>query len=200
VSALRDDLDLRRPLAEVDDLGGTLVEHALEDAFRAELEAATSALPFRRLAAEEGRARQGGDYHALTAPFGSVPAVQLLADDLVRHVHAAGAGAGDWVPNEVYVQRYRAGDLGITPHLDLKRYRYLVAVFTASGEAECMLCKNRAGDVLRSWLATAGSLVLLRAPGFADVDDGRLLHAVRGPAAGERISVSYRFDSRRASA
>jgi hypothetical protein len=103
------------------------------------------------------------------------------------------------MPNEVYVQRYRAGDLGVTPHRDWKRYRYLVAIFTATGEAEFRLCKNRAGEVLRSWTATPGSLVLLRAPGLAGVDDGRHLHGVRGPATGERISVTYRMDRRRAS-
>lgn len=65
-----------------------------------------------------------------------------------------------------------------------------------SGEAEFMLCKNRAGEVLRSWTTAPGSLVLLRAPGFAGVDDGRLLHAVRGPLVRERISVTYRMDSR----
>jgi alkylated DNA repair dioxygenase AlkB len=196
VTALRPGLDLRRPMEAVTELGGALVEDAIEPAFLRELASLTTKLSFQRMAAEEGRARQGGDYWVTTEPFDELPLVKQLGDDLAGRIRSLQVGASSWIPNEVYVQRYRVGDLGVTPHRDWKRYRYLVAIFTAAGEAEFMLCKNRAGEVLRSWTTTPGSLVLLRAPGFGGVDDGRLLHTVRGPSAGERISVTYRMDSR----
>jgi hypothetical protein len=85
--------------------------------------------------------------------------------------------------------------LGITPHLDLKRYHYLVAIITADGTAPFTICKNRAGDPLTIWAAAAGSLVLLRAPGLDGIDDGRPLHTVSGPDSGQRISVSLRMDT-----
>jgi hypothetical protein len=81
------------------------------------------------------------------------------------------------------------------PHLDLKRYHYLVAIITAHGTAPFTICKNRTGEPLTTWPATAGSLVLLRAPGLDGLDDGRPLHTVSGPATGHRISVSYRMDT-----
>ena len=52
-----------------------------------------------------------------------------------------GTGTTNWgrsatyAPNEIYLQRYRPGSLGITPHLDGKRYRRLVAFFTVRGSA-----------------------------------------------------------------
>lgn len=199
MTALRPDLDLRRPMEAVTELGAALVDDAVEPAFLRELAATTARLPFHRMAAEEGRAKQGGDYWVTAEPFDQLPLLKQLGDDLAAQVRSVHDGASSWMPNEVYVQRYRVGDLGVTPHRDWKRYRYLVAIFTAAGEAEFMLCKNRAGELLRSWTAAPGSLVLLRAPGFAGVDDGRNLHAVRGPVTGERISVTYRMDSRRAS-
>jgi hypothetical protein len=196
VTALRPELNLRRPIEAVTQLGAALVEDAIEPAFLRELASVTARLPFHRMAAEEGRARQGGDYWVTAEPFDEVPLVKRLGDDLAARVRSLHVGASSWMPNEVYVQRYRVGDLGVTAHRDWKRYRYLVAIFTAAGEAEFMLCKNRAGEVLRSWTAAPGGLILLRAPGFAGVDDGRALHAIRGPSAGERISVTYRMDSR----
>jgi hypothetical protein len=74
-------------------------------------------------------------------------------------------------------------------------YHYLIAIITADSSAPFTICKNRAGDPLATWAASAGSLVLLRAPGLDGVDDGRPLHAVSGPEHGQRISVSYRMDT-----
>lgn len=199
MTPLRPGLDLRPPLDAVAQLGGALVADAIEPAFLRELVPTTAALPFQRMATEEGQARQGGDYWITTEPFDELPLVKRLGDDLANRVRYFQVGASNWTPNEVYVQRYRVGDLGITPHRDWKRYQYLVAIVTAAGEAEFVLCKNRAGDVLRSWTTGPGSLILLRAPGFAGVNDDRVLHAVRGPLTGERISVTYRMDGRRTS-
>jgi hypothetical protein len=114
---------------------------------------------------------------------------------LVRRDAAEIPGCADWRPNEISIQRYQPGALGITPHLDLKHYHYLVAIITAAGRAPFTLCKNRDGDPLTTWAASAGSLVLLRAPGLDGTDDGRPLHTVSGPPVGQRISISYRMDT-----
>jgi alkylated DNA repair dioxygenase AlkB len=46
------------------------------------------------------------------------------------------AGLEAWVPTAAFVQRYRPGALGITPHLDGKRFGLLVAAFTTKGSAQ----------------------------------------------------------------
>lgn len=166
--------------------------------FLDELRTEASAIPLEPLPSHEGRARQEGEIHVIRGRPDGYPAIQRLSDDLVELVHVHGSeipGCADWQPNEISVQRYHPGALGITPHLDLKHYQYLVAIVTAAGEAPFTICRNRDGDPLVTWPATAGSLVLLRAPGCDGLADGRPLHAVGGPDSGYRTSISLRADA-----
>lgn len=198
-TTLRSELDLRARLEAVSQDGAAFVDHALDPAFLEALQREIRGLAYERMDAEEGQAHQAGDEFQIIEPaLSSYPSIQLLGHDLAQQVHQAGSavpGYQHWRPNEVYVQRYHAGDLGITPHRDYKRYHFLIAIFTAEGEAPFTICKNRAGEPLVGWSASVGSLVLLRAPGLNDGDDGRLLHMVGGPASGQRISVTYRMDT-----
>jgi alkylated DNA repair dioxygenase AlkB len=191
-------LDLRPPLETVRTHGAAFIDHALTDGFLDQLRRETDAVPYEPLAAHEGRARQEGETHVIHGATSDYPAIDRLRHELVQLIHTHGAsipGCSDWQPNETSIQRYRPGALGITPHLDLKRYHYLVAIITADGSAPFTHCKNRNGDPLTTWPAAAGSLALLRAPGFDRHDDGRPLHTVSGPHTGQRISVSYRMDT-----
>lgn len=197
-TVLQPDLDLRPALDTVRTHGAAFVEHALTDPFLAELRAEANALPYEPLAAEEGVARQEGEIHMIHGATSDHPAVDRLRDQLVAAIHSHAdeiSSCANWQPNETCIQRYHPGALGITPHLDLKRYHYLVAIITADGSAPFTHCKNRAGDPLATWAASAGSLVLLRAPGLDGADDGRPLHTVSGPERGQRISVAYRMDT-----
>jgi hypothetical protein len=199
MATLRPGLDLRPVLLRVARDGAAFVEHALNEDFLATVQREVAGVPFETMAPTEGRARQGGEqFHTANLSIGAYPAIRELRDDLARLVHRHGAaieGCSVWEPNEVYVQRYRAGDLGITAHLDLKRYRHIVAVFTADGTAPFTICKNRDGDPLVSWPAARGTLILLRAPGLGGLADHRPLHAVSGPQQGQRVSISYRMDA-----
>jgi hypothetical protein len=191
-------LDLGPALDAVRSTGAAYVEHALSDAFLDELRAEANTIPFEPLPSHEGRARQEGEVHVIHGLADGYPAIQRLGNDLVELVHAHGAeiaGCVEWHPNEISIQRYHPGALGITPHLDLKRYHYLVAIVTAVGEAPFTICRNRDGDPLATWPATAGSLTLLRGPGFNGLDDGRPLHAVSGPSTGDRVSITFRMDT-----
>ena len=198
-TTLRSELDLRPALEAASQEGAAFVEQALDPDFLDALQSEIRGLAYERMDAEEGQARQAGDEFQIIEPaLSSYPSIQLLGHDLAQQVHREGSGVPgyqSWRPNEVYVQRYHAGDLGITPHRDYKRYHYLIAIFTADGEAPFTICKNRAGDPLVAWTASVGSLVLLRAPRLNDEADGRLLHTVGGPASGQRISVTYRMDT-----
>jgi hypothetical protein len=191
-------LDLRPALDAVRSTGAACVERALTDAFLGELRAEADAISLEPLPSHEGRARQEGEIHVIHGTPRGYPAIQRLGAELVDLVHDHGAeipGCTDWLPNEISIQRYHPAAVGITPHLDLKRYHYLVAIVTADGTAPFTICKNRDGDPLTVWPATAGSLVLLRAPRLDGIGDGRPLHAVTGPTNGDRVSISFRMDT-----
>lgn len=125
--------------------------------------------------------------------LGRYPVLTSLCDELARQVHQH--GVPEWVPNEVAVQRYQVGSVGITPHRDQRRYAQLVAVITVAGSAPFTLCRNRDGDPIRTWQAEAGSLVLLRGPGLAGDPDGRPMHLVGGPTGTPRTSIGIRMDT-----
>ena len=78
MTALRPQLDLLRPMEAVTELGAALVDDAVEPAFLRELASATAGLPFQRMATEEGRARQGGDYWVTAGQFDELPLVKQL--------------------------------------------------------------------------------------------------------------------------
>src|SRR5262249_54233894 len=151
---------------------------------------------FSRLQEHEGRARQEGEILVIRNGLRDYPAIRRLRRELVNAAYEAAdeiAGLASWEPNEVSAQRYLAGSLGITPHLDLKRYRYLIVVATVEGTADFTLCKNRQGDLVTTWRAETGSLILLRGPGLGGADDGRPLHAVAGPPPGPRAPPGVRL-------
>ncbi|MQA14786.1 MAG: hypothetical protein GEV09_11595 [Pseudonocardiaceae bacterium] len=193
------DLDLRGALADVRRTGAAFVPEALAETCRERLHREVSGVALAGARGTYGKhgVRQEADV-AVTADFGRFPQLTLLRDELVARVHRDGAGIEGttaWWPDELSVQRYRPADAGITAHLDHRRYAVLVAVFTTTGEADFTLCRNRAGDAVAMWRAGPASLVLLRAPGFDGLDDGRPLHAVTGPTGGDRVSVSLRMDT-----
>jgi hypothetical protein len=198
---LRSTLDLRPPLRAVVDQGAAYVEKALDPAFVEVLTTEVGGIRFERMDTLEGRARQEGDRYAIPEQsLSAFPAIRELGDHLVRLVQVAAELRPDyaiWRPNKVHVQRYLSGDRGITPHRDYSRYRYLIAVFTVEGEAQFTICRNRAGDPLVTWATSPGSLVVLRAPGLVqNGPDDRPLHSIAGPHTGQRISITYRMDTK----
>ena len=100
----------------------------------------------------------------------------------------------DFAPTDIYVQRYRRGSRGITPHRDHRRYVKLISIFSLGAPAEFRLCRDREGVALRRFPLAAGDLLLLRAPGFAGRHSARLLHAVSGPKAAIRHSITLRME------
>lgn len=192
-------VDLAEPLAQVRRAGAAFVPAALTEGRCRQLRREVSGVAFETAHGSYGphRVRQESDVY-VTSDFGDHPMLGWLRDEFEARVHAAAPEMSRWLPDEVSIQRYRPGAVGITPHLDHKRYRYLVASFTVDGEAAFTLCRSREGDAIATWRAGPGSLVLLRGPGLDGLDDGRPLHAVGTPAHGTRISLGLRMDTRRA--
>ncbi len=94
--------------------------------------------------------------------------------------------------NDLIVQRYRPGSLGITPHRDHIRYRDLVAIVTLAGRARFFLCPDRGGRDAREVPIPPGSLLLMRAPGFAGLQD-RPFHML-SDVTETRIALGLRRD------
>ncbi len=96
--------------------------------------------------------------------------------------------------NDLVVQRYPKGSLGITAHRDHLRYQNLVALVTLSGAARFRLCDDRAGRGARELPCPPGSLLLMRAPGFGGQGD-RPFHFL-DRVTRSRLSLGLRHDAR----
>jgi hypothetical protein len=193
------DLDLGDALARTAGQGAAFVPEAMTAAFLQRLQPELEPGPFRALPEEIGPVRQQTEGFELRGRPPGYPRLAELRGALGRAVREQGGGIrglASWRPNEISVQRYRGGGVGITPHLDGKRYRRLVALFTTVGTAQFAICRDRAGELLEEWETFPGSLILLRGPGLAGMRDGRPFHRVSGPQTGWRYSVGFRMDTR----
>ena len=132
-------------------------------------------------------------------PYDGFPLVASLCEELSSAVRDRGhgiRGLATWRANEAGVTRYRPGSIGITPHLDGRWYRRVVAVVTVWGTAPFSVHAERFGPPIASWTARPGDLVLLRGPGLAGARDGRPFHAVGTPRRGGRCSLGIRMSGR----
>jgi hypothetical protein len=197
MDALQPGLDLGRPLRALTDVGAAFIPRALTERFRERLQREIQAGPFQRLPDQIGPVRQEADLFIISGGMADHPAVARLRAEFVARVRRDGSefsGLARWRPNEAYVQRYEPGALGVSPHVDSKRFAVLVAIFTTEGSARFVLCRTRAGEVVQEWDVGPGSLTLLRGPGLLDAEDGRPFHTVHGPAAGRRFSITFRMN------
>jgi hypothetical protein len=183
-------------LREVTEQGAAFAARSIDQAWCDQLAAELGSGPYAPVASVIGPVRQQLEAFKVTIEQlqPRYPLLAALCHELVDQVHRH--GAPEWVPNEVAIQRYQPGSLGITPHRDQRRYAVLVAVITVAGSAPFTLCRNRAGDPIRTWQANEGSLVLLRGPGLAGDPDGRLMHLVGSPTGSHpRMSIGIRMDT-----
>jgi hypothetical protein len=188
------DLDWSTLLCEVTEQGAGFVARAFRQPFRDQLAAELAAGPYEPVEPVIGQVRQEAESFVVpAADMDRYPVLTCLRDRLVQRIHAH--GVPEWVPNEVAVQRYQPGSIGITPHRDQRRFALLVAVITVAGSAPFTLCRNRSGDPVRTWQADEGSLVLLRGPGLSSEQDGRPMHHVSGPTGTPRTSIGIRMDT-----
>ena len=186
------------------DDGFARLERAVEGDVLLRLRTELDAGPFRPFGESFGPVRQQIDGYDVPIPTASFPLLTSLCRELRDAVRVAGRGVrglATWSPNEVGIAHYVPGSIGITPHMDGKWYRRLVAVLTVSGRAPFAICGSRdPADVVARWSAGPGDLVLMRGPGLAGHRDGRPFHLVEGPRRGERLSLGIRMSRRPPSA
>jgi hypothetical protein len=96
--------------------------------------------------------------------------------------------------NDLILQDYPAGSRGITPHRDHIAYRFIVAIVVLRGEGRFFVCEDRSGAGAREIPAATGDLLLMRAPGFAGLED-RPFHMLTDVSA-DRLAFGLRYDSR----
>ncbi len=121
-------------------------------------------------------------------PPPALPAIALLGALLTQSAQAAGYL---WNPNEVAVQRYPKGKVGIGPHKDSKRRQQLVIIVCVEGEAEFTLYEPDRVTVIERRLCGTGDVVILRGPDGNN--DDRPVHSVSGGRNTIRISLAYRM-------
>ena len=200
MTVLHPGLDLGRSLQALREAGAAFIPRALNEPFRQQLQREIQEGPFERLPDRIGPVRQEADLFVVTDAMTAHPILATLRAEFVTRLRQDGpqiVGLARWWPNEAYVQRYEPGTLGVSPHLDSKRFAMLVAIFTAEGSARFALCQTRAGEIIQEWEAGPGSLTLLRGPGLRDAEDQRPFHTVHGPAAGRRYSITFRMNQER---
>jgi hypothetical protein len=188
-------IDLRDAVASVLAHGAAHVPTAIEPDLVRRLQGEIQGGPFEAAPEEVGPVRQRTDAYSMAPPFDG--AVGALAEELAAALRDTGVrGLRTWVPNDAAVQRYRPGPIGITPHLDGKRFRRVIAVVTTKGRARFALHPSREAEPSKTWIAVPGDLVLLRAPGLGGRRDGRPFHSIGPPDDGVRFSIGLRMDSR----
>ena len=96
--------------------------------------------------------------------------------------------------NDLLLQRYPPGPYALTPHLDGKRFVDLVSVAVLEGSARFCVCADRAGNKQQEIPALPGSVIFMRAPGFAGNQDGRPFHSVLDVESG-RYTLGMRNNS-----
>lgn len=195
--------------AGVNPLAGALRRVASEDALavpllreadRRALLASTDDLAYRPATPEVGPAHRRV-YQDFELCYDVPPGHRLwrLADTLTDRFRAtlgevAPAEAGEFVLNDLIVQRYPAGCRGITAHRDHVRYRLLVAIVLLEGDGRFCVCSDREGGGEREVAFRPGEMLLMRAPGLGEGRE-RPFHLMRGVTR-RRVTVGLRYDAR----
>ena len=68
--------------------------------------------------------------------------------------------------NDLMLQRYSVGEIGITPHRDRTDYRNLIVLFVLAGIGRFRICADRSGVDAVEIANRSGDVILTQAPGF----------------------------------
>ncbi|MDH3474790.1 MAG: alpha-ketoglutarate-dependent dioxygenase AlkB [Rhodospirillales bacterium] len=204
-------MSAERLLCGPDEIAAALARLAAEEAVSlpllgpeacATLVAAAEALSYRqaRPVVGEGDRRVLQDFEICMNPAAETPFHGLAK--ALEGLIARGLARLDPPPlptppplNDLVVQRYPVGSRGITPHRDHLRYRDLVALVNLAGRARFFICPDRSGREAREIPLPPGSVLLMRAPGFAGRSD-RPFHML-SEVTETRISLGLRHDVQR---
>jgi len=157
----------------------------LNEAFRRELLAEAKSADFRPARASIGEgARVVYQRMEVCDRFPAGSGFIALRDNFQALWNASFADVSDYpfeCPvsfNDLMLQRYSPGEIGITPHRDRSAYRNVICLFVLAGRGRFGICEDRSGKNSRDISNAPGEVILTRAPGFIR-SKARPFHFVR---------------------
>ena len=98
--------------------------------------------------------------------------------------------------NDISIQRYKPGSIGISPHKDHKKYISVIVIITLSGGSDLCICEDRRGLNPLILNDIPGNIVVLPASEFITLNNNciRPFHFVNNIADG-RLSIGLRQNS-----
>ena len=95
--------------------------------------------------------------------------------------------------NDIAMQRYVSGSVGISPHKDHKKYTSVIIIVTLSGRSNFCVCDDRNGKNAKILDDSPGNILILPATGFKVLSNvfNRPIHFVNSISDG-RLSIGLR--------
>ena len=95
--------------------------------------------------------------------------------------------------NDIAMQRYVSGSVGISPHKDHKKYTSVIIIVTLSGRSNFCVCDDRNGKNAKILDDRPGNILILPATGFKVLSNvfNRPIHFVNSISDG-RLSIGLR--------
>lgn len=169
-------IDFNHVIGELDQCGGVSVP-LLTDAFRQELLSEADAYDYVRQPEVVGPHKVREELSSVQTPFpyGSLlyKLKEGLEDMVIRGMISTNEKDLFTRPlrfDEMSLQLYEEGSMGITPHMDGKSVVNLICIVILTGESKFALCEDREGSNPKYLDTTPGNVIFMRAPGYRGSD------------------------------
>lgn len=169
-------IDFDHVIGELDRSGGVSVP-LLMDAFRQELLAEAETYDYVRQPEVVGPHNVHEELSSVQTPFpyGSLlyKLKEGLEEMIVKNLISSRETELFRTPlrfNEISLQQYEAGSIGITPHMDGRSVVNLICIVILTGDSKFALCEDREGSRPRYLDTTPGNVIFMRAPGYRGSD------------------------------
>jgi hypothetical protein len=167
--------DVQACVEEIQEQGGCTVPNFMSDRIREALLAEVNRSKFEPQPTEYGPFKTRQEFSALRI-FRRRSLFLKLAADLGECLdekfwrYSNRIFRGPLQFNDLVVQRYQPGPLGIAPHRDSKSCINLVALLVLEGNGRFCFCYDREGTNAKPQRNQPGDLLLMRGPGFLGED------------------------------
>jgi len=186
--------DIAAKLYDPAEPGALVIEDFLDEEFRRKLLEEIKKGTYQEALREYGKARQGFSQivneNIKQNEFPLVHRLKYAYSQLYRQLAEEAQFQSNNI-NDVYMQRYPEGSIGITPHLDFKSEINLVSIFVIEGKGDFYVCSDREKRNSQLLENPSGSLILIRAPRKPEENILRPMHYLENVTE-ERYTISFR--------
>lgn len=169
-------IDFDHVIGELDQHGGVSVP-LLTNAFRQELLAEADTYDYVRQPEVVGPHKVREELSSVQTPFPYGSLLYKLKEGLEDMVVKGMISTKEidifdkaFRFNEMSLQLYEEGSIGITPHMDGKSIANLICIVILTGESKFALCEDREGSNPKYLDTTPGNVIFMRAPGYRGSD------------------------------